>query len=226
MCIGGQGASVLSKTFNVCGMSFGNTNTHWLPEFNTEDAEHSFITSIMAWVWQRPRNEWENALRGVLQSYKIEAEIENWKVYGIKTTSGICKGKWDCGVGDILKEEWPTSLYFGVYREPNTRNPNSNLNWNSVWVGRKGMVDRGGIFVRFPDCWRNGLIKEIVKAVGLSWKEEANFIYKDYGDFIPSVEELEIYYNKFPEEKEQRFYLLKKSEENLQFLKGLTICIQ
>jgi len=33
LCLGGQGASVLSRTFNVCGMSFGNEKTYWQPEF-------------------------------------------------------------------------------------------------------------------------------------------------------------------------------------------------
>jgi len=223
LCIGEQGASVLSKTFNLCGMSLGNEKTYWHPEYNTPNWEHSYVTAIMAWVHQRPKEEWQLALRKVLQSYKAEAENENWKCYGIKTSSGICNSKWGMGVSDILKEEWPDALYFSVLRRPNVNHPDANDHWNSVWVGRKGIVDRGGVFVLFPDAWLDGTIQKVIEASGLVWKEEAisAFEKREAETPLPTIEEEKVYYDIYPIEKEQRDYLWNKNKENFQRMKEM-----
>jgi len=216
MCLGGQGASVLARTFNLCGMSLGNESTYWLPEFNTDNAEHSYVTAIMAWIYTHEKEEWQSALREVLRSYKKEAEVQDWKYYGIKTTSGICNNKWTAGVSDILIEEWSDALYFGVIRPPNVRDSLANTNWNNIWTGRKGMADRGGIFVPFPDAWLNGSIQSLVKTIGLTWNGEVNSMFKHIpNDTTPyTEEELYNYFRKYPEELEQRIYLYNKSKEN------------
>jgi len=218
LCLGGQGASVLSRTFNVCGMSFGNEKTYWQPEFLFPHGEHSYVTMIMAWIYQRPKEEWQPMLRDVLRSYRREAEVNDWKCYGIKTSSGICNPKWEMGVGKILQEEWPDSLYFGVIRKPYTENPTAYEGWKGVWAGRKGMVDRGGIFIPFPDAWLDGSIKRIVELIGLDWNDKANEIFNEPFEekkYSVSLQQEDVYYKKYPEEKEQRYYLMSKSLENI-----------
>ena len=224
MCIGGQGASVLSRSFHACGMSIGNENTFWQPNFLFPHGEHSYVTSIMAQIYTQPKEIWQPRLREVLRSYKTEAEKEDWRFYGIKTSSGICNPKWDAGeVGTLLKEEWPDAQYFGVIRKVNLGNPNAHDAWNSVWAGRKGMVERGGIFVPFPEAWQDGSIKELIETLGLTWTDEVYSIFEEPAEEgkapLFSPEEFDNYFNQHPSEKEQREYLISQSKKNFERLK-------
>jgi hypothetical protein len=226
LCLGGQGASVLARTFKKCGMFIGNENTYWKEEFEVPHAEQGTVTELMA-AFNSPnltevvRLNTLFKLRIIIRSYKEEAERLNLKFYGFKTTSGICSNKWGKGVGQVYEEEWPDALYFGVIREPDI-NAHADKGWNSVWTGRKGMVERGGIFVPFPDAWNDNSIKDIVEAIGLTWDDGVGEIFLEPAEeksWICTEEDKERYFKKFPDEKEQREYLMKRSLENLERLK-------
>jgi hypothetical protein len=208
-------------------MSFGNEKTYWDPSYEIPHGEHGLVTSMMAELNSDPlppKEQWLGAtkIRDVLRSYKSEAEVQNWSCYGIKTTSGICNPKWAGGVSQLFHEEWPEALYFGVIRKPVVTRGQANDNWNAVWVGRKGVVDRGGVFVPFPEAWIDDSVREVVAAIGLTWNDEAYSIFREPAEeklYIPSNTEEAVYYEKYPLEKSQRDYLMTKSAENLQRLK-------
>ena len=232
LCIGGQGASVLSRTFHACGMSYGNENTYWEPHFEIPHGEHSLITAAMAgFNVVAPTREQCSAViekvKDILFSYKLEAEKQDWKCYGIKTTSGICANKWSLGVSRMFREEWPDALYYGVIRQPDFGYYNKegfDKGWSNVWAARKEIVDRGGVFVPFPEAWLDKSIQKVVESAGLVWDEEALSIFQESAEekvWSCSEEEKEEYFSINPLEKEQREYLMNKSNENLNnLLKG------
>ena len=177
LCIGGQQTSLLAKSLYLCGMSLGNDITGWKQSDYGSHTEHAEITNMMA-VYNTlvPNLEEQkkvvDRLIEILTAYRTQAEIHNWKYYGIKTTSGICTNKWDV-IKSTYYEQWPDALYFSLLRRPVLCDGGVNEGWGNVYRARRELAEtRNGVFLPYPEVYMTGEIRKFIAAIGLSWNDE------------------------------------------------------
>jgi hypothetical protein len=114
----------------------------------------------------------------ILTAYRTQAEIKNWKYYGIKTTSGICHNKWDV-VKSTYFEHWPDALYFSLIRKPMLKGEGVNEGWGNVHHARLELAEtRNAVFLPYPEVFITGEIRKFITILGLKWDEKVMELFE------------------------------------------------
>ena len=90
------GSSLFARTLQICGMETGNENTNWKKEICEANCEHAALNTIgNELVLEKidPIVAFKETKR-ILESYRNEAEKNNWEFYGVKITHVLHSKAW------------------------------------------------------------------------------------------------------------------------------------
>jgi hypothetical protein len=74
-CLAGSGSSLVSRTFNACGMWDGNDETYYTEKYRGDNAQHDLLTGLMHVFGQEDRFDMKWRFRAMLPEYnQIDAE--------------------------------------------------------------------------------------------------------------------------------------------------------
>ena len=177
-------STLLAKTFQLCGMEVGNSNTYWDEKTCSAQCEHSRLNMIgdQLSLGQISEQDAIVEISRILIRYKQESERNGWKFYGVKITHGVQSKCW-AAFKYSFDTLWGDPLYVTTIRDPEGIVHSTRL--DSKWSDN-GILDsildaepavkyieKRGVPFYFPKDWRNGMVEVKVRDIGLEWTDKA-----------------------------------------------------